>query len=92
MRTRIDAQWGRFGLAVFGWTDASLAGGTVKAIHVSELRTALGEAYTSAGFTPPTFSDEPLVAGTTVKVLHVHELRDAIELLEFPPSGGLVAL
>src|SRR5207247_6983301 len=45
LRSRIDDQRVRVGLAPFPWTDATLSAGTtpVSAVHVAELRTALTE-------------------------------------------------
>jgi hypothetical protein len=74
----------RFGLAPFGWTDASLTVGmTAMAVHVTQLRTALQEAYTAAGRSPLIFTDSPLVAGITIiRGLHFKDLRDAVFVLE----------
>ena len=84
LRARIDAQRSRFRLGGFGWTTPSLApGALVRAVHVSELRTALQQAYSTGSFTPPTFTDSPLVLGSTViRALHINELRNAVIALE----------
>ena len=84
LRTRIDALRARFGLAPFAWTDAPLtAGMTAATTHVTDLRTALQQAYTSAGDPSPTFTEPSLVPGNTViKAVHLHELRDAVIVLE----------
>jgi YVTN family beta-propeller protein len=82
LRLRADAQRTRFGLSAFGWTDPSLMVGLVaRAVHISELQTAVHETYIEAGLTPPVFSESP-VAGFVVKALHVTELRSAIVALE----------
>jgi len=83
LRTRVDEQRVRFGLAGFGWTDAALvAGMPIRAVHVAELRTALQAAYTAAAVSPPAFTDPSLVAGTTsIKAIHIQELRDAVVTL-----------
>ena len=73
------------GLAPFGWTDATLIVGSavVKAVHVSELRTALDQTYQAAGRPPPTYGDPTLTAGeTVVKAEHVTQIRDAVRALE----------
>ena len=45
LRDRINAQRVRFGLSLFAWTDPNLTGQYVKAIHITEMRTALQAAY-----------------------------------------------
>jgi uncharacterized repeat protein (TIGR01451 family) len=84
LRARIDAQRSRFGLGAFGWTNPSLGPSVqVRAIHVTELRTALQQAYSSGFFTPPSFTDSPLVVGSTmIRALHINELRSAVIALE----------
>ena len=65
LRAAIDTLRGRYGLAGFPWTDSPMTAGiTVKAVHLSEMRTALIAAYTQAGQTPPTFP--PVTAFTSV--------------------------
>ena len=55
----------------------------VTAAHVTELRTALGEAYVACGQSAPTYTDATLTAGTTViKAVHIAELRAAVLALE----------
>lgn len=59
------------------FTDATLTGEIVKAVHVSELRTAVN-AMRAAGNQPPLeFTDVPL-AGVAVKAVHIAELRTAL--------------
>lgn len=84
LRTRIDAQRARAGLAAFQWTDPSPTAATtiVKAIHVTELRTALTEAYAASGQAALTYTDPTLAAGQTVKSVHISDLRRAVLLLE----------
>ena len=82
LRARIDAQRTRFGLASFGWTDAALGGVVARAIHVSEMRTALQQAYSSAGWAPPVFAETLSPGITVVKAAHVAELRRAVLTLE----------
>ena len=53
------------------------------AVHVTELRTALQQAYTAAGQAPPTFTDSPLVPfSTSIRGVHIQQLRDAVITLE----------
>jgi hypothetical protein len=83
LRTRIDAQRVRFGLAAFVWTDSNLAGVVVKAVHVIELRSALLAAYVQAGRTPlPVFTDTLTAGQTGIRVVHIAELRAAVVAIE----------
>ncbi len=84
LRSRIDGLRAQFGLAAFSWTDAIPDSGiAVKAVHISELRTALLQAYTAAGRTAPAFIDSSLVpAISAIRVVHIQELRDAVIHLE----------
>jgi hypothetical protein len=85
LRSRINAQRVRFGLANASWTDPTLTpAGTVliKAVHVTEMRAALGAAYTAHGLPAPTYTDPGLAAGMVVKAIHITELRNAVISLE----------
>jgi hypothetical protein len=51
----------------------------VKAVHVTQMRTALTQAYQAAGRTAPSFSDPSLTAGlTAVRAAHIAKLRAAV--------------
>ena len=55
----------------------------VRAVHVSELRAALNEAYQRMGLASPTFTDPVLAARETeLKAVHLSELRGAVRGLE----------
>ena len=84
LRARVDALRTRYGFLPFGWTDASLvAGMTPMAAHVTELRTALQDAYTGAGRAAQIFTDPAIVQGSTfIRAVHIKELRDAVIDLE----------
>jgi len=63
--------------------DPSLAGTAIKAVHIDELRTALGAVYIQRGRAIPAYSDPAITANVTkVKGLHVSELRMAVRLVE----------
>jgi hypothetical protein len=82
LRARVNLVRSELGLAPFAFTDPTLAAGQpLKAVHVTELRTAVLEAYAAAGRPVPTFS-ETVTAGLPVRAQHVHELRDAVVALE----------
>jgi len=68
------------GLASFAFTDALVPFATpVKAVHITELRTALTDAYRAVYRTAPPFVDTPLIAGETpLRALHLAELREAV--------------
>jgi hypothetical protein len=84
LRTRIDGLRARFGLPAFTYTtDATLTPGmTVRAQHILDLRTALGQVYTAASRTQPSYADPGLAIGTTIKRPHVAELRAAVIAIE----------
>ena len=54
-----------------------------RAVHLTDLRTALGQAYIACGQSAPTCTDATLTAGTMViKAVHIAELRAAVLALE----------
>jgi Viral BACON domain len=62
----------------FSFTDPALiAGMTIKAAHVSQLRSVVQSLRTVAGLGPATFTD-PSLSGLTAKRVHITELRDAL--------------
>jgi uncharacterized repeat protein (TIGR03803 family) len=83
LRTRIDAQRTKLGLAAYPYTDSTLTPGMtiVKAAHVIDLRTALNQAYDAQGLARPTYTD-PNLDGFVIKVAHIAELRAAVIALE----------
>jgi len=83
LRDRINSVRGHFGLPLFDFTDANLAGATVKATHFLELRSALLDAYLAAGQTAPTFTDSSLTPQLTfVRAVHLNQLCAAVAFLE----------
>jgi hypothetical protein len=64
------------------FTDATLAEGItlVKAVHFTQLRTAVNAARALAGLTAATFTDPVITPGVTmVKAAHVTDLRSALD-------------
>jgi sugar lactone lactonase YvrE len=59
------------------FTDDPLVAGTtrIKAVHVTELRTAINSLRACAGLSATVFTDTPLTTATKVKKLHIDELR-----------------
>lgn len=60
------------------FTDAVLTGVVAKAVHITELRTAVNAMSALANIAPPSFTDPSLSAGTIMKAVHVSELRSAL--------------
>ncbi|HVS33823.1 MAG TPA: hypothetical protein VMS98_20475 [Thermoanaerobaculia bacterium] len=72
------------------FTDVSLAGVTVKALHLLQVRTAVRAARVLAGLPAVSLTDETITPGVTlVKAIHISELRaalaEALADLDLPP-------
>ena len=80
LRAAIDSVRTALGLMPFAWTDATRTPSTgVLVVYVTELRTALNEAYQAVSRTAPTYTDPTVAAGLTViKAVHLNELRAAV--------------
>ena len=62
------------------FTDASLSGGVIKAVHLDQLRTAVNAMRVSAGLPAFAFTDPTLtVRATSIKATHVASLRQALD-------------
>jgi large repetitive protein len=61
------------------FTNPSLAGVTVKTVHVVQLRTAVNAMRAAAGLAPATFADDPLPAGNAIRRTHITDLRTALD-------------
>lgn len=53
-----------------------------KALHVTEMRTALGPVYTALGQTLPSYTDPSLGVGGTIKAVHISQFRTNVVVLE----------
>ena len=85
LRTRIDAVRAAKGLGGFTWTGPALtASSAIRVVHVTDLRTALAQAYAAAvpPQTAPVYTDPSLSAGTRVKASHIQQIRAAVIFLE----------
>ncbi|MGZ7041906.1 MAG: hypothetical protein ACXVH7_08960, partial [Thermoanaerobaculia bacterium] len=82
LRARIDNIRNTLTLPAFSWTDDPLKGIAIQTVHVTELRTALEEAYKAASKTLPTYTDPNLAAGTPIRAVHITELRAAVVAIE----------
>ena len=72
-------------MPAFSFTDPTLAAGStlMQALHISELREALADAYAAAGQAPPNYTDPTLTAmGTPIRASHILDLRAAVQALE----------
>lgn len=61
------------------FTDVVLAGTTVRALHLQELRSAIAMFRAAAGLKPFVFTDPSLTAGTMIRATHIQQLRSALE-------------
>jgi hypothetical protein len=84
LRAQIDAVRARYGLAAFAYTNGSILAATtlVMAVDISEMRTALGQAYVAANLTPPSYTDPGLAPGMNIKAVHISELRSVVLAIE----------
>jgi len=67
------------GLASFAFTDPTISENVipVKAVHITELRAALNDAYVQAGLVPPIYTTPVIIPGVTIRAADLNELRDA---------------
>jgi hypothetical protein len=84
LRSRINTVRAACSLGAASWTDSSLTAGStiVKAVHITEMRTALNAAYTGCGRSVPTYTNTLTAGSTIIKAIDVSELRDAVITLE----------
>jgi hypothetical protein len=63
------------------FTDATVTAGTtaIKAVHITQLRTAVNAFRAAVGLTPASFTDPTLSAGNFIKRVHITELRTALD-------------
>jgi len=64
-------------------TDPTIAAGVtpIKTVHLTELPTALNQAYQAPGRVVPTYTDPAVGTSTLVKAIHFNELRMALQAL-----------
>jgi len=54
----------------------------INAIHLTELRTALNDAYLAVGRTPHTHTDSTAEGGLIIKAVHLNELRSSVRTFQ----------
>lgn len=79
LRVAVNAVRTTAGLPQASWTDASLPGVFIKAVHITELRQNLDQALQVMGFATPVYTDQTLNPGLIVNRLHVQEVRQAVK-------------
>ena len=86
LRARINAARVIRGLATYAWSEAVTTSTSIKAQHVTEMRTALAAAFAAEpSLSTPTYTDPSLNAGAVIKGVHFTQLRTNVELLEATP-------
>lgn len=78
LRVAVNAVRTTAGLTTVDGTNSPVAGLTIRAAHVSELRSNLDQALAAMQFGSPPYKDSPLAAGITVKKVHIEELRQGV--------------
>ena len=80
LRTAVAVLRERCGLGPLRWTDQVIVRGLtpVRAVHLTELRAAIGDAFGACGRTPPTFTSPAPARGTPIRAVHFAELRAAV--------------
>jgi chitodextrinase len=66
-------------LQAASWTDPSLVGLAVKAVHIQELRGNLDPARSAIGVPAQSYSNQPLAQGIIVYKAHIEELRQGVK-------------
>jgi galactose oxidase len=78
LRIAVNAVRATAGLPPAVWTDSSLPGIPVKAVHITELRQNLQQALQALGLAIPSYRRSPLTPGLIVKGVDVNEIRQVI--------------
>ena len=80
LKTGVDTVRVCAGLSTAPWTNSSLSGAWIKAVDISELRPALGDAINLLGLPAPNLTDSTLAGAiTTIKKAHIEEMRQSVK-------------
>ena len=84
LRASIDAVRLTNGLSKMNWTDPVLVSGAteVRRVHLTEMRTAVGEVYRRVGRPEFTFADGALSGFPVIRGSHIVELRAALSAIQ----------
>lgn len=84
IRTRIDEVRDWCGLNAAAWTDQAIEVGVtpIRAVHITEPRSALAQAYTACGRTAPAWTDPQLQSGMPIRAVHFSELLEAARTIQ----------
>jgi hypothetical protein len=75
IRAAVNAIESLAGVTPSVWTDPSIAGSSIKAVHIIEMRTALTNAFAVLGLQAPSFARTITVGATTIQASEWQELR-----------------
>jgi len=90
LRALINALRVQAGMTAFSFADTNLTGVMVKAQHLTEMRTALDQAFDFIGQPRPTYTDATITAHQTfIKGVHIKEIRAAILALDTHVLGTI---
>lgn len=79
LRVAVNAVRATAELPQASWTDASLPGVFIKAVHITQLRQNLDQALQVIGLATPVYTDQTLSPGLIVKRVHVEEVRQSVK-------------
>ena len=80
LRNAIARVWSVGGLGTPTWANAVAAGAVIRATDVQEMRGKLNQALTALGYSPSSYTDDPLQPQSTViKKIHIDQLRNGVK-------------
>lgn len=78
LRQAVNAMRACAALPAAAWTDATLSGIFIRAVHLQEIRDNLKSALAALGLPAPQYTEDPLPAGAFIRKIHLEELRNAV--------------
>jgi len=79
LRDAINLLRQRAGLPTATWAESVSNGVFIKASHITEMRTKLGDARTALSLAPTVYTDPNLASGYDIKKEHIQEIRDSLK-------------